>query len=263
MNLLTLALSTLIPGYKYMRLFSLLYTICCAFWFVTIFLLLFPFTYIFLQREEWKPYAHYINRLWGKLFFPLAGIRFRVEYRFRPEPRGTYVFCANHFSYLDIATMGVILNNYYAFVGKHGVKKVPLFGYMFAKLHIQVDRDKSHSRAYSLNKSIRTLASGRSVMIFPEGGIVSKHPPRLHLPIQKGAFIMAIQQQVPIVPITLLTNHLLLPDEAPLRLHPGTVRAIVHEPIPTTGLTQEDVSTLMERWRSVVEGALEEKAARV
>ncbi|HEV7347871.1 lysophospholipid acyltransferase family protein [Telluribacter sp.] len=240
-----------------MRILSLLYTVWCAFWFVTIFLLLFPFTYVFLQREKWKPYAHYINRLWGKLFFPLAGIRFRIEYRFRPEPRGTYVFCANHFSYLDIATMGVILDNYYAFVGKHGVKRVPLFGYMFAKLHIQVDREKGQSRAYSLNKSIRTLAQSRSVMIFPEGGIFTKHPPKLHLPIQKGAFIMAIQQQIPVVPITLLTNHLLLPDEVPLRLHPGTVRAIVHEPIYTTGLTQDDLPALIEKWRSVVERALE------
>ncbi len=239
-----------------MRILLLLYTAWCAFWFVTLFLLLFPFTWLFLQREEWKPYAHYINRLWGKLFFPLAGIRFKVEYRFKPEPRGTYVLCANHFSYLDIATMGVVVDNYYAFVGKHGVKKVPLFGYMFAKLHIQVDRDKGHSRAYSLNKSLRTLAAGRSVMIFPEGGIVTKKLPHLHLPLQKGAFIMAIQQQVPIVPISLLTNHQLLPDVAPLRLRPGVVHAVVHEPIATVGLTQEDVPALMERWREVVQGEL-------
>ena len=96
-------------------------------------------------------------------------------------------------------------DNYFAFVGKHGVRKVPLFGYMFAKLHIQVDRDKGHSRAYSLNKSIKTLASGRSVMVFPEGGILTKNPPHVHLPLQKGALIMAIQQQVPLVPVTLHT----------------------------------------------------------
>lgn len=239
-----------------MRVLSLLYTAWCVFWFVALFLLLFPFTYLFLQKEEWKPYAHFINRLWGKLFFPLVGIRFEVAYRFRPVRRGTYVFCANHFSYLDIATMGVILDNYFAFVGKHGVKKVPLFGYMFAKLHIQVDRDKGHSRAYSLNKSIKTLASGRSVMVFPEGGILTKNPPHLHLPLQKGAFIMAIQRQVPLVPVTLHTNHQLLPDKTPIRLRPGVVRAIVHEPIPTLGMSQEDVPRLMEMWREVVEESL-------
>lgn len=239
-----------------MRTLSTLYTVWCGFWFVLFFLLLFPFTWLFLQKDAWKPYAHYINRLWGKLFFPMAGIRFDITYHYKPAPRGTYVFCGNHFSYLDIATMGVIVNNYYAFVGKHGVKTVPLFGYMFSKLHIQVNREKGESRAYSLTKSIRTLASGRSVMIFPEGGIVTKSVPQLHQPLQKGAFVMAIQQQVPIVPVSLLTNHELLPDQAPLRLRPGKVRAIVHAPIPTVGLTQEDVPALMQRWAEVVQGEL-------
>ena len=239
-----------------MRVLLFLYTIWCGFWFVTLFLLLFPFTYLFLQKKDWKPYAHAVNRLWGKLFFPLVGIRFQVEYRFRPARRGTYVFCANHFSYLDIATMGVILDNYFAFVGKHGVKKVPLFGYMFAKLHIQVDRDKGQSRAYSLNKSIKTLAEGRSVMVFPEGGILTQNPRQLHLPLQKGAFIMAIQQQVPLVPVTLHTNHQLLPDVMPIRIRPGVVRAIVHEPISTVGMSQADVPGLMEAWRKVVEKSM-------
>ena len=110
---------------------------------------------------------------------------------------------------------------------------------MFAKLHIQVDRDKGHSRAYSLNKSIKTLASGRSVMVFPEGGILTKNPPHLHLPLQKGAFIMAIQRQVPLVPVTLHTNHQLLPDKTPI-----------------LGMSQEDVPRLMEMWREVVEESL-------
>lgn len=239
-----------------MRLLLFLYFVWCVVLVVALFLLLFPFTYIFLQKESWKPYAHRVNRLWGKLFFPLAGIKFDVDYRFHPEPRGTYVFCANHFSYLDIAVMGVILNNYYAFVGKHGVKKVPLFGYMFSKLHIQVNRESGKSRAYSLTKSIRTLASGRSVMIFPEGGIISKNPPEIHLPLQKGAFTMAIQQQVPLVPVVLQTNHLLLPDRAPLRLHPGVVRAVVHEPISTIGLTAADLPYLMQRWTEIVQASL-------
>ena len=239
-----------------MRFLLLLYSLWCVVLVVALFLLLFPFTYIFLQKESWKPYAHWINRLWGKLFFPLVRIKFDIEYRFKPEPRGTYVFCANHFSYLDIAVMGVILNNYYAFVGKHGVKKVPLFGYMFSKLHIQVNRESGNSRTYSLTKSIRTLANGRSVMIFPEGGIISKNPPEMHLPLHKGAFTMAIQQQVPLVPVVLRTNYLLLPDQEPLRLRPGVVRAVVHEPISTVGMTTADLPVLMEKWREIVQKSL-------
>ena len=156
-----------------------LYTIWCAVYFVVLYLVLFPIQFVFLQRNEWKPLAHKINYIWGTLFFFGIGIPVRVEHRFRPDPQQAYVFCANHFSYLDIAAMGVIVKNYYAFVGKSEVKHIPLLGYMFAKLHVQVDRDQPNSRAYSLAKSIRTLASGRSIMIFPEGGILATEPPQM------------------------------------------------------------------------------------
>jgi len=239
----------------------LLYSAWCAFYIVVLYLILFPFQFVFLQREDWKPLAHRVNRLWGKLFFAGVGIPVQVEYRFRPEPRGIYVFCANHFSYLDIAVMGVVLDNYYAFVGKSDVKHIPLLGYMFAKLHVQVDREQANSRAYSLAKSIRLLASGRSIMIFPEGGIKTKHPPQMHHPFKDGAFIMAIQQQVPIVPITLLTNHLILPDARTVRMHRYPMRAVVHTPLDTKGLTQADVQQLKEQTYQIIDQELKKGAA--
>lgn len=240
-----------------MRSFVLvLYTLYAAFWFVLIFLLLFPFFWLFLQREEWKPRAHYLNRLWGHVFFPLIGMPIEVQYEVEPDPKRAYVFCSNHFSYLDIAAMGLILKNYYAFVGKSALKKAPLFGYMFAKLHIQVDRSDAASRSKSLQRSIKALQSGRSVVIFPEGGIKSECPPRMHHPFKDGAFRMAIGQQVPVVPISLLTNHRLLPDKKKIRLHPGRIRAIVHAPIETTGMTLADLETLREQTFSVIDHAL-------
>jgi 1-acyl-sn-glycerol-3-phosphate acyltransferase len=233
-----------------------LYTIYAACWFVLLFLLLFPFFYLFLQREEWKPRAHYLNRLWGKLFFPLIGMPIDVRYEVEPDPKRAYVFCSNHFSYLDIAAMGLILKNYYAFVGKSDLKRAPLFGYMFAKLHIQVDRNDPASRSKSLQRSIKALQSGRSVVIFPEGGIKSECPPKMHRPFKDGAFRMAIGQQVPVVPISLLNNHRLLPDKTKMRLHPGRIRAIVHAPIETTGLTLADLETLKEQTYAVIDQAL-------
>ena len=239
----------------------LLYTAWCAFYIVVLYLILFPVQFVFLQREDWKPLAHRVNRLWGKLFFAGVGISVQVEYRFRPEPRGVYVFCANHFSYLDIAVMGVVLDNYYAFVGKSDVKHIPLLGYMFAKLHVQVDREQANSRAYSLAKSIRLLASGRSIMIFPEGGIKTKQPPQMHQPFKDGAFIMAIQQQIPIVPITLLTNHHILPDTPTIRMHRHPMRAVVHTPLDTRGLTQADVQQLKEQTYQIIDQELKKGAA--
>lgn len=241
----------------------LLYTVWCAVVLVGLYLLLFPAQFICLQRAAWKPTAHWINRLWGKVFFALAGIPVQIEYRFRPEPDGVYVFCANHFSYLDIAAMGVVVDNYFAFMGKSEVKHIPLLGYMFAKLHVQVDREQANSRAYSLAKSIRTLASGRSIMIFPEGGIVSKAIPQMRHPFRDGAFIMAIQQQVPIVPITLLTNYQILPDVPKIRMRHFPLRAVIHPPISTTNLTQEDVETVKEQTYQIIQKELDSIRERV
>lgn len=235
----------------------LIYTSWCIFWLILIFLLLFPLVYICLQREQWKPFAHWLNRLWGKLFFAVAGIKIQIEQRHSLASEQTYVFCANHFSYLDIAVMGVILNNYFAFVGKHDVKNIPLFGYMFRKLHIQVNRESSQSRVGSLSKAIKTLAQGRSIVIYPEGGIRTKKPPQMHT-FMDGAFKMAIQQQVPVVPVTLLTNYKILPDEGKLRLYRNPLRAVVHEPLSTIGLTQADTTALKEKCFQIIDETLRE-----
>jgi 1-acyl-sn-glycerol-3-phosphate acyltransferase len=234
----------------------LLYSIWCAIYFVLLYLVLFPIQFVFLQRDEWKPVAHKINYIWGRLFFLGIGMPIHVEHRFKPDPKQVYVFCANHFSYLDIAAMGVIVKNYYAFVGKSEVKHIPLLGYMFAKLHVQVDRDQPNSRAYSLAKSIRTLASGRSIMIFPEGGIRAKQPPKMHHPFKDGAFVMAIQQQVPIVPVTLLNNYEILPDVPKVRMHWHPLRAVIHPPIETKGLTQENIEWLKEETYRIIDAEL-------
>ena len=233
----------------------LLYTIWCAVCLIGLYLILFPVQFVFLQRDAWKPLAHRINAIWGRLFFTLVGIPIRIEHRFRPDPMQVYVFCANHFSYIDIAVMGVVVKNYYAFVGKSDVKTIPLLGYMFAKLHVQVDRTQPNSRAYSLAKSIRTLQAGRSIMIFPEGGIVTENIPQM-APFRDGAFTMAIQQQVPIVPITLLTNYRILPDGGRVRMHWYPMRAVVHPPIETAGMTQEDVDGLKEKTYQVINAEL-------
>ena len=217
---------------------------------------MFPFFWLFLQKSEWKPKAHYLNRLWGKMFFPLAGIRIKVQYDFQPDLNKTYVFCANHFSYLDIAAMGMIIKNYYAFVGKASLKGIPLFGYMFAKLHIQVDRGDKNSRVTSMTRSIKALQSGRSVVIFPEGGIWSKDFPKMSLPLKDGGFAMAIQQQIPIVPISLLNNYKIMP-EGKFGIYPQKLRAIVHQPIETTGMTNDDIEALKMKFYDVVQKALD------
>lgn len=233
-----------------------LYSFWCYFWFLGLFLLLFPFFWLFLQREKWHPKAHYLNRLWGQLFFPISGFSVEVEQHAVLDQNQTYVFCSNHFSYLDIAIMGVILPHYYAFIGKSQITKVPLFGYMFRKLHIPVNRESKMERYRILQTAIHCLKHGRSIVIFPEGGIKSKKPPQL-ADFKDGAFRMAVETQVPIVPITFPYNWHILPDDGKLLFHHHKIKVIIHEPISTVGKTMDDIESLKDQTYGVIETELE------
>src|SRR5690606_7498302 len=111
-----------------------------------------------------------LNRWWARLLLILVGIPFRVEYRERLHRRKQYIFCANHTSYLDIVSLGLNRHNT-VFVGKNDLKRIPLFGFMYGKLHITVDRAKLKSRYITLVQSLKALDEGKSLVIFPEGGI--------------------------------------------------------------------------------------------
>ncbi|TAE28124.1 MAG: 1-acyl-sn-glycerol-3-phosphate acyltransferase [Cytophagales bacterium] len=234
----------------------LIYTAYCAVLFAVLFILFFPFIFLCIQWDGGRQYAHGAVRTMGRLFFILAGMPIRIDRRFRPDPKKAYVYCANHFSYLDIAVTGAVVPGFYAFIGKKSVKNIPLFGYMFARLHIMVDREAARSRAYSLAKCIRVLKEGRSIIIFPEGGINTKEVPKMTYPFKDGAFVMAIQQQIPVVPLTLVNNYKILPDAYPLRVRWAPVEVVFHEPIPTVGLTQADMETLKEQTFRVIEAEL-------
>ena len=232
---------------------QLIYTTWCIFWFLLVFLLLFPFMFIFVQRKSWLPKAHYLIRLWGQLFLFFSAIRVKVKKEFTPDPHGVYVIVANHFSYMDIACMGVVLDNFYAFFGKSSVKKIPLLGYIFLKLHIQVDRGDKWSRSKSLLRGIKALEDGRSICIFPEGGIISKNIPQMNLPLKDGAFIMAIEKQVPILPISFLNNYKLMPN---ILMKSGILQTIIHQPIETKGMTKEGLEFLKKQVFEVIQPSL-------
>lgn len=232
-----------------------IYSLWCQFWFVTLFMLLFPFFWLFLQRERWHPKAHYLNRLWGRLYFPVCGLPVTVENRQQLLASQTYVFCANHFSYLDIAVMGVAVPHFYAFIGKSQITKVPLFGYMFRKLHIPVNRESKMERYRIFQKSVHFLRHGRSIVVFPEGGIRSENPPHM-ANFKDGAFRMAIETQTPLVPVTFPYNWQILPDNSRLQFHRKAIKVIIHEAIPTIGLTMDDVEALKNRTFAVIDNEL-------
>jgi 1-acyl-sn-glycerol-3-phosphate acyltransferase len=232
-----------------MKLVRWIHTVYGLFVFGIVFLLLFPLLMIPIMFPRAHQLVGIINRWWARLILILSFLPFRVEIRGRLQKDRQYIFCPNHFSYLDIPTMG--LNPVNAlFVGKNDIEKIPLFGFMYRKLHITVDRSKLKSRFETMVKTMAALDEGKSLVIYPEGGITSAAPPEMGS-FKDGAFRAAIEKQIPIVPVTIPHNWIILPDGEFL-VHWGVISVIFHEPIETTGLTLDDISSVKETVKNII-----------
>lgn len=218
-----------------------------------LFILLLPFLFVPILFPEKFKWVGVLNRIWARLLFIFVFIPYRVEYRSKLDPKKKYIFCPNHFSYIDIAALG--LNHHNAiFVGKLEMENVPVFGYMYKKLHITVDRSKLKSRYISLKKSMEAIDEGKSLVIFPEGGIVTERDPVMGR-FKDGAFRVAIEKQIAIVPVTIPYNWIILPpDEFLLRWN--LLKIVFHEPIETAGMTLEEIAVLRDKTRVVIETEL-------
>jgi len=218
------------------------------------FFCVFPFLFLFeyLKKPHWSVYLY---RFWAFFFYNLTFIPVRNKYLHKFSAKRTYIFCANHTSYLDIATMASLMRGAFAFVGKNSLSRVPLFGYMFRKLHIAVERESKVGSAKAFLKMKKTLQAGKSLIIFPEGGIYTENPPEM-TPFKEGAFRLAIETQTPIVPVTLKWAWKVLPDTPQKIASWHVLENTIHPPIETAGMSLADLETLKEQTYRTIASAL-------
>ncbi|OEK03636.1 hypothetical protein BFP97_19870 [Roseivirga sp. 4D4] len=238
------------------RRLLLIYSVYGLIVFALVFLLLLPFFLLAIFIKPLEKMASTLNYIWARLFFFFLFLnRTKITFDQKLNRKQRYIFCANHTSYLDIPTIGLIGHNF-KFIGKASLKKVPIWGYMYDKLHILVDRKSMRSKHSTWLNAKEAIARGFSIVFFPEGGILSKEPPKM-VAFKEGSFRIAVEQQIPIVPITIPYNHILLPDGMPLTMHPGKVRVHVHEPIWPEGKDDEAVKALKQKVRSTIEAQMD------
>lgn len=236
-----------------MLIFRKIYVAWCVISFVLPFLLFYPLFLIFTSRPAWYKYAHNLNRIWSGLQLRLYGLPVTIERRGTLQPGTQYIFTPNHSSYIDIPMLLHAIPGFLNFVGKDSLVKVPLWGPIFNKLYIAVDRRNPVSSARSYIRSKKTLIEGRSLVIFPEGSI-SENAGTEMLPFKDGPFRLAIETQAPVVPVSMPFNHIFLPDvdgKFIVRWHP--LKMILHEPISTAGLTQQDIPFLKNKVYSIIQ----------
>jgi 1-acyl-sn-glycerol-3-phosphate acyltransferase len=127
--------------------------------------LLFPFFYILLSKKKWFPKAMELKRFWAHLLLLDVGIFYSVEQSTPLDPAKSYVFCPNHSSYLDIVVSYVALPNYFHFIGKAELKKVPLFKIFFKDMDITVDRKSIRDSHRAMTRAAEDLKEGISIAI--------------------------------------------------------------------------------------------------
>ncbi len=238
-----------------MKLLRRIYSLYGVAVFMGVYLMFLPVFAYFIQTKNIRhPIIFKLHRVWAHLFYWLTLIPIHIEYRQKPNPKGQYIFCSNHFSYLDIPAIGV--NNVgAAFVGKSSLGKIPVFGYMYRNIHITLDRNKLKSRYSALTRSFDELDKGHSLVMFPEGGIATKNPPVMNR-FKDGAFRAAIEKQIPIVPVTIPYNWIILPDDGKFLLHRHRNVVIFHEAIQTRGMSLDQLDELKEKVYNIIEQEL-------
>jgi len=235
------------------KIIRAIYSIYAATLFVTLFLMLMPFFLVPILFRGAHSWTGALNRIWARVFFFIMFMPLRVEYREKLKKGRQYIFCPNHNSYLDIAVMGLAPGKAH-FVGKTGPDKVPLFGWMYRKLHITVNRNSLKSKYTTFMSAAKAIDEGKSLIIFPEGGIINDKAGTLS-PLKEGAFRLAIEKQIPIVPVTIPNNWIILPLNLLMRWKP--VRLIFHRPISAAGLKLSDMKGLKEQVKKTIEEELE------
>lgn len=199
-----------------------------------------------------------LNQLWTWLVLRVGGISLKVEGQENIDPGQQYVFMVNHQSNVDIPVLVQSLTRFQLrWIAKKELLWVPFFGWaMWATKHITVDRSDPMDAVKSLARAKERIAAGISVVVFPEGtrsrdGALSR--------FKKGGFLLAVQTNSKIVPITINGSGRVLAS-GDWRLRSGVIDVVVEKPIAIEGYRAGNLRLLSDQVRQTIAAHLRQPA---
>ena len=220
--------------------------------FALIFLLFYPGFAILLSKEKWYPHANKLRVVWARILFLLTGIIPRIRFEQPLDRSRSYIFCSNHFSYLDIPMSALVVKKSWRFMAKVELGDIPIFNIFFRTVDIPVHRESARESFKAVQEASESLDRGANIVVYPEG-MIGPHPPVM-VRFKNGPFKLAIEKQIPIVPLTMTDNwNLLYVNGWKMYGHPGISRVIVHPPIETEGMTLADLNPLKKKVFHIIE----------
>ncbi len=188
----------------------------------------------------------------------LAGVFFSFKFEKELEPKQTYIYCANHTSNLDIIIFCLLANGRYHFMGKEELLKNPVLGIFFRTIDIAVSRESKISAFRAFKKAGDNLEKGMSLIIFPEGRIDDAYPPVLQ-EFKNGPFRLAIEKNIPIVPVSIINVWQLMWDNGVrYGTRPGIGDVYVHKPIMTKDLGEDGADALKDQVFKMINSKLQQ-----
>ena len=203
---------------------------------------------------RWKRGMYALGHAGVWLALAIAGIRYRVAGR-ENLPAGAVVFCSNHASNVDPPVLFEALHPQLHILYKAELRKFPIMGTVFdVGGFVAVDRNDRDKALASISRGAASLRAGNSFLIFPEG---TRSRTGELLPFKKGGFVMAIEAQVPVVPVAITGARAAMRKGSPI-VRPVKVSVRIGRPVPTAGFGIEQRDQLISRVRAEVQELLQQ-----
>jgi len=187
-----------------------------------------------------------LGRLGVRIGFFLAGIRLVVRGQERLPGNPHFIYMMNHSSNLDVPAVFLVLRGEVRALGKKELFKLPVLATaMKMGGFIPIDRSNREQAVESMRLAARIAREGASFLVAPEG---TRSRTGELLPFKKGGFYLAIDSEVPILPITVRGAYELMPPGT-FAIRPGTIEIFFDDPVPTAGLNHRDRQRLAEEVR--------------
>ena len=220
--------------------------------------LFFGFLTIILVPTTNPKIASYIcGSIWARLNGYMTPMLVRVRGRENIDKKQSYVIVSNHQSHYDVFVLYGWLGIDFKWVMKQELRKVPGLGIGCEKVgHIFIDRSDREKALESLRTARAKIVNGTSVIFFPEG--TRSRDGKLQ-DFKKGAFKMALDLELPVLPITISGTGKILPTHT-MNLFPGKALVTIHPPIDTRGYNDDNIEELMEKTRVAIQTGLPKEA---
>ncbi len=227
--------------------------------FISAMILVFPLIILMsalFKKKKAQDILFLFLKIWAWIFSVLCFFPVRTRGKESLNPDKACIYVCNHNSYLDAIAVVLSIPGSFKPLGKIEMVKMPIFGMIYRRVVVLIDRKSQESRSRSVEELKIDLGNGQSILIFPEGTMNRSDAPLSEF--YDGAFRLAIETQTDIVPMVILNARKLLPRDNPLAIRPGVLECVFADRVEVSGLKPDDLIHLKTRVYQCMEELIRE-----